>query len=311
MVQEKGRKRKFKGKAKDMGIMTRMDEYLAPNQPPRSKEYRQRMVDQQFPRLDGPVAKKKVDLSPEDATNLIKEKAFELGADLLGYTELDPRFAIKGEDVAGKWAVSLAIEMDYDDIATAPEERSGIEVTRAYYILGKILIELAAFIRSLGHKALAHHPRSMYGRIGAIHHKPIAYMAGLGEIGRNTLLITPEFGPRVRVATISTELEVVPDEPMDLGIAKYCDKCKKCMRFCPTGSIPEERTETTYIEAPRAEKVKVWRLDYDKCLPFFIRTDGCAVCIKECTFNRLPDDALGFLEKKIGKSLKSRARPGR
>lgn len=310
MVDDRGKKgSKFEGKARDLGIMTRLDEYLTPNQPPRSKEYRQKMLDEHFPTLDGPVSPERAELTAQEATERIRDRAFELGADLVGFTELDPKYVVKDMDVAGRWAIALAFAMDFQDISTAPDEKSGIEVTRAYYVLGEITVKLAAYIRSLGYKAIAHHPRSMYGRIGAILHKPIAQKAGIGEIGRSTLLLTPEFGPRIRLATVTTELEVVPDQPIDIGLAEFCDSCDRCYKKCPTKAVPEEKRSVSPTGDPTAEPMMLWRLDFDKCLPYFLRTDGCAVCIKECTFNQPLGKAMSFTERTLKRKLKSRANP--
>jgi epoxyqueuosine reductase len=296
----------LKGEAMDLGIMSDIDFQLRTYQPAKSINYKARMAVEQFTSLDGPVADKRVVMGPEEATRTVREKALGLGADLVGFTELDPRFVVRDRPVGGRWAVSIAYAMDFDEIGTAPEERSGIEVTKAYYVLGAIVVKLAELIRALGYSAYAHHPRAFDGTIGSVLHKPIAQRAGLGEIGRNTLLLTPEFGPRVRLATVSTELEFVPTSPISIGLAEYCDRCKKCYKKCPTGAIPENRTEVSMTGDPGGERTRTWRLDYAKCLPFFVRTDGCAVCVKECTFNQPVERAEAFAEKALGKKVRPR-----
>ncbi len=66
------------------------------------------------------------------------------------------------------------------------------------------------------------------------------FLCGLGEIGYSKMLLTPEFGPRVRVGIIITELELEPDPIMEPGT--LCNRCMACVRECPGGCIPADRT---------------------------------------------------------------------
>jgi len=67
-----------------------------------------------------------------------------------------------------------------------------------------------------------------------------AYLCGLGEIGYSKMLLTPEFGPRVRVGIIITEMELEPDPIMEPGT--LCNRCMACVRECPGGCIPADKT---------------------------------------------------------------------
>jgi ferredoxin len=66
------------------------------------------------------------------------------------------------------------------------------------------------------------------------------FLCGLGEIGYSKMLLTPEFGPRVRVGIIITELELEPDPIIEPGT--LCNRCMACVRECPGGCIPADRT---------------------------------------------------------------------
>ena len=66
------------------------------------------------------------------------------------------------------------------------------------------------------------------------------FLCGLGEIGYSKMLLTPEFGPRLRVGIIITELELEPDPIMKPGT--LCNRCMACVRECPGGCIPKDRT---------------------------------------------------------------------
>lgn len=86
------------------------------------------------------------------------------------------------------------------------------------------------------------------------------FLCGLGEIGYSKMLLTPEFGPRVRVGIIITELELEPDPIIEPGT--LCNRCKACVRACPGGCIPEDRTVKANIGGYELEWADV---DMDAC----------------------------------------------
>ncbi len=72
-----------------------------------------------------------------------------------------------------------------------------------------------------------------YPMIGHVSHREIAHKAGLGWQGKNNLLVNPEFGSRLRLATVLTDLELEPDPIDDAG----CGNCNICAEHCPVGAI--------------------------------------------------------------------------
>lgn len=94
-----------------------------------------------------------------------------------------------------------------------------------------------------------------------VHLRLCAVAAGLGEIGYSKLLLTPQFGPRQRVAgVILTDAPLEPDPLVPPGTV--CDRCKICVEECPAGAISRTETESTRI----GEYVYEWgKLDEAKC----------------------------------------------
>ncbi len=79
---------------------------------------------------------------------------------------------------------------------------------------------------------------------GAISHRHAAVLAGMGEIGLNNLLMTPEYGPRVRLASLITEAPLVPDKPFSEVLCKGKKDpkaCTLCIKSCPFNVLPESK----------------------------------------------------------------------
>lgn len=122
-------------------------------------------------------------------------------------------------------------------------------------------------------------PRDGYGSIGILKEKPIAffshrhaaYCVGLGNFGFNNMLLTPQYGPRVRFASILTTAQLPADWVLEEPL---CTRCKRCARACPVsavpdGSYPQELTNKTACAA-RSEELS----------RHFLSPCGC--CIKVC-----------------------------
>jgi len=101
-----------------------------------------------------------------------------------------------------------------------------------------------------------------------VSYKHIAQIAGLGYIGRSSLLITPEFGPRVRFACCLTEAELVPTN----GKVKdtECLSCSICIDNCPSGALTHPEAE---------EPCAINRF---ACSSFLNAAGGCAECLRLC-----------------------------
>lgn len=93
-----------------------------------------------------------------------------------------------------------------------------------------------------------------------LHLRFCAYLAGLGEIGYSKMLLTPEFGPRVRIGVVLTEAEFEPD-PIYNG-PKLCNKCMACVRNCPGRAISAEKTVKVNLAG---HEVEYGELDCDAC----------------------------------------------
>ena len=220
----------------------------------------------------------------------IKNAGRFYGADLVGITKLNEfwvyshsynRLTGQNDPIRlpkqYKIAIVMAIEMDYDKIAMSEIEAS-TATGLGYSKMAFISSLLAQFIRNLGYQALP------CGNDTALS-VPLAIDAGLGELGRNGLLITPKFGPRVRLCKVLTDLPMKPDKPIDFGVQEYCEKCKKCLENCPVHAISEDKTANATTVSCNSSVLK-WPVNGESCFRYWCETGiDCNICIKVCPFN--------------------------
>ena len=213
----------------------------------------------------------------------LKYAARLFGASLVGVTKLNKNWVYADAYVPDNLenVIVMAIEMDADAIATSPSPLASAATGVGYSKMDFVLTCMGQFIRNLGYEAMP------CGNDTALS-IPLAIDAGLGELGRNGLLIASEFGPRVRLCKVFTDLPLETDKPIEFGIKKFCEKCKLCAEACEVGAISTSEKPSYEIACrsnnPGALK---WYVNVEKCFMFW-RKNGtsCSTCIKVCPFNR-------------------------
>ena len=228
----------------------------------------------QLRRQDGPVNGNRREVNdPEAMAAEINAKAKELGAELVGITHMIDEAVYDGREIPFKYAICIGLSMDREEMSQVPHERAGIEVMRAYREISRIAIQLGEAIRAMGWPAKA------YGNPNStdILHIPLAINAGLGQLGKHGSMICKEFGSNFRLAAVVTDLPLATNEPVDLGVEDVCVNCKRCVLDCPPDAIFNEK------QVVRGEQK--WYVDFDKCIPYFVKTYGCAICIEVCPWS--------------------------
>jgi reductive dehalogenase len=247
------------------------------------------MMGHMIPTVDGLVAPRKAPLPDDpDAMSLhIKETAYFLRADAVGICELPPysvysHSAVDGQpiDLRHKYAIGILIDQDWKtaEAFAGNDWISNSMSMMSYATSGFIAIILANYIRKLGYPARAHYAANYQVVV-----PPILLWAGLGEMSRiGDIVVHPFLGPRFKAAVVTTDLPLVPDKPIDVGLQDFCTKCKKCARECPSGAISS------------GDKVilngyQKWPLDVEKCTAMRVgnkRGSGCGTCVKVCPWNK-------------------------
>ncbi len=237
---------------------------------PSATEIAQRIYGDQYQRFEGTVADVQHTFPSEDAAAAhIKQRALELGADIVGIARVEPSDIYQGRTVTDALAVVVGQRMDYEAFVTVPSESAAIECMRIYETLGEVVIALANEIRALGWNATVEHP------IGdsSVMHIPLALKAGFGELGRHGSIIHPTYGPLFRIGSVLTSMPISTDAPINVGIGDFCDKCQACRIFCPADAIPDERSANGR-----------YMVDTGKCFPYFARRNYCSACLATCAY---------------------------
>ena len=228
----------------------------------------------QLRRQDGPVSQARVKVEdPAAMAADIKAEAMRLGAGLVGISRVPTEAVYEGHDVPYEYAICIGLPMARQEMRHVPQERAAVEVMRTYRQVSRIAIELGEYIRGLGWPAKAFgNPNST-----DILHIPLAIKAGLGQLGKHGSMISKEFGSNFRLAAVLTDLPLAIDRPVDIGVDDLCLICQRCVLDCPPSAIFDEK------QIVRGETK--WYVDFDKCIPYFVKTYGCAICIEVCPWS--------------------------
>jgi reductive dehalogenase len=236
--------------------------------------------------VDGPLAPARSEYPAEHMTSYIKGLARYYGAYTVGIARLQPYHVYshigRGSGEYGapitldhRYAIAFTVEMDHAMMGPAPQSPVVMESARQYVEAARVALQLGYLIRWLGYPARAHIDGN-YRVVAPL----VARDAGLGEIGRMGLLMTPELGPRVRLGVVTTDLPLIPDQRGDdLSAIDFCRMCKKCAENCPSRSI-------SFGDRQEIDGALRWRIDSDACFRYWnlIGTD-CGRCMAVCPYS--------------------------
>jgi len=255
-------------------------------------------LEHQLTQVSGKEATEKVQSTASENTRIIKDIIKYFGSDLSGICLLNQAYAYshvgRGPEPYGnlielkhKYAVVFALEMDLEMVASAPLAPVIIETAKKYVEAAKISITVANFIRRLGYPARAHIAGSNYQAMLP----PIAWEAGLGELGRLGTLITSRYGPRSRLGLITTDIPLITDKPKLLGIQNFCQRCQKCATNCPAHAIP-------HGDKIEENGVLKWVLIREECYRFWRKSGtDCALCIYVCPYSKADNTFHKFIRR--------------
>lgn len=220
-----------------------------------------------------------------------------LGTDFFGVADLSPAheaILAQGGPVIAEFprAVSIGIGLLHPIVDQLPQRANrAVAMNYRYHAydlvnqrLDHIASRLSGLLQHNGYRALpvpASQTVDDERLCGAFSHKMGAHLAGLGWIGKNCLLITPEVGPRVRWATVLTDAPLqVTGEPME----EHCGGCQQCAEICP---------QSAFTGQPfREGEPRDVRFAAHRCKAYFNEMEEatglpvCGLCLYVCPYGR-------------------------
>ncbi len=220
-----------------------------------------------------------------DPAAVLKDMALALGAVAAGVAEIDEEFVYShrgrhdqhyGETIEPSHTRALVflVEMDHQQMGRSPTAEVIRESAKQYYRSALISLTMCAVLERAGHAARSQHD-AHYDLILP----PLAVKAGLGELGRNNILIADRYGSRVRIGAVSLSLPLALDDPVDLGAAYFCEICKKCADNCPSKAL-------SVGERVPVRGINKWPTKVESCYAYWRRVGtDCGICMASCPFS--------------------------
>lgn len=248
--------------------------------------------------------------TPEEAARMVRSAMRHFGAATVTFHKLtdDTRKFIYSHDPDGKeliftdeelayedetaryipkkceWVISYAMQMSAETLRRSPTHTACQTTLATYGRSRRTQGVTQEFFRGLGYQALGE------ASINSLAVAPaFAVLSGMGEMGRMNRVITPEFGPMVRIFKIITDLPLAEDKPIDAGIMEFCKSCKKCAEACPSGALSFDDEPSWQVAGGwNVPGHKAWFEDAVKCMTYWngTSTNNCTICFAVCPFSK-------------------------
>jgi len=227
----------------------------------------------------------------DNTKTILRDTLSKLDVDAVGVASLSDWKGTRLEETAisllpeARSVVVLAIEISPEalDLSThsrtvgAPSMNDLLNAETDYINsrLNRAAFNFARTCRNLGLKALvlpaSGCPTDNRFMEAVFSYKHAGQAAGLGQIGWHSLLITPDFGPRVRLAVCLTEAEL---EPIKSDFTLHCEGCSICLDKCPATALVIPETDEDYI------------INKFACSAYRASSGGCSECMRVCPEGR-------------------------
>lgn len=168
----------------------------------------------------------------------LSEYLKKLGASLVGFADLSTLEISLGHNM--NYGISFAVKLNpniIQGISEGPTKEYYDEYRRINKILDDMTIACVKYINSKGYKAIGQtttYVTSNDNLSTPLPHKTVATRAGLGWIGKNALLITPQYGSAIRLSSVITDMPLITNNPINKS---KCGTCNKCEISCPGTAI--------------------------------------------------------------------------
>jgi len=253
---------------------------------------------------------------PKKMADHIKRVAKHFGADIVGVAAANPAFMYAAgsryvqdgtandkyeqltPDALAKrfpFVIQATVAWDQDTLQAHRHHVGDLSYHHSSMRAAMMMKALEGYIKEMGYTAIR----------GAVNPQGAGLAAGLGELGRNGMMISERFGARIHMPDpILTDMPLVADGPIDIGVSDFCKICRKCASNCPTNSI----TFGDKIVYNGIKKYKINWLTCYKIRPFVSdHYISCLTCVAVCPFTK----ADTWWRRVGGKMLKTTPIPAR
>ena len=233
---------------------------------------------------------------PRVRSRHLKSLGYFLGADIVGIGKL-PQSAVYTHDLDGspieapfKYAVVFVCRKD----AMAIRASNGWEQIvdpASFQSYQRVALQsevVANYLRRLGWDA---EPSNTMNYLTVM--PQILLEAGIGEVCRMGIVLSPFLGTNFKASCVLTDMELLPDGPVDFGLQEYCSNCFICAEQCPSGAV-SKGDQILY------NGYYTWKLNIEACSHFdILNKEGtvCGRCTKVCPWTRpfsRPEDFTGW-----------------
>ena len=219
-------------------------------------------------------------MSKTDNYKVLKKYCLSQGIDLFGVADIREikneikisQQALEGLDNAVSLGVRLS-ESVLREIVTQPTKLYFHHYRTANAFLDQAAFKVVQYIQRKGFSALpvpASQILDWQNQTAHLSHKKIGYLAGLGWIGRNNLLVNKKAGSKFRLSTVLTDMPLKQDKPLK----DDCGECVACLKACPSAAIKENPADFDHMACFAALK----ELQRRKIVDQYI----CGVCVNVC-----------------------------
>lgn len=222
----------------------------------------------------------------------IKQFCFDAGADIIGFAsaerwneinEVPFEFRPQSLWEPTKTVIVMGVGMPLPIVETTPSILHKETYDTANRTLDSLAFNLTRFLNRLG-EASYFFTRDGFGSLRLLKDRPMAAFnhitaaryAGLGTVGVNNCLLTPEFGPRVRLVSVFTAAALEPDPILE---KELCIKCGACVKCCPVDALimSDDKVKGDFVLSPCLDRHI--ELSHNKAYP-------CGICTKVCPIGK-------------------------
>lgn len=233
-------------------------------------------------------------LNPEIDSTELKEFCLSSGADLVGVADLSllkERFHTNPPGLLDDYSrgISIGVALDsevVEGISGGPTAAYADHYRKVNRALDELSKQVSGYIEEKGYHTLTVPASDVMDEEqwrGAVSHRAVGRLAGLGWVGKSLMLVNPLYGPRIRLATVLTNMSLISDNPLE----NRCGTCRLCTEACVAEAVKNTGTSTYY-------EYRFEAVDMDKCVAVLKEFEArqeigaliCGVCVKVCPFGQ-------------------------